>query len=192
MTYKNLLYLATGLAAGAVSAWMLAKQHYAKKCWEEYDKLVAETFGEDGESDVVVMTNDLNDIPNEEAEGKTRSDLNAQAAKIASDNGYSKGKSEIAVNPDIDPYLITEDEYGATSYALEKVTWYPRHNVMTDEVGSEVSDPEVVGYDNLIAIDNDERLEGHGYVRNDKLGVDYEVTISYADYPPSDGDGDYE
>lgn len=192
MTYKNLLYLATGLAAGAVSAWMLAKQHYAKKCWEEYDKLVAETFGEDGERDVVIMTNDLNDIPNEEAEGKTRSDLNAQAAKIAADNGYSKGKSEIAVNPDIDPYLITEDEYGATSYALEKFTWYPRHNVMTDEVGSEVSDPEVVGLDNLIAIDNDERLEGHGYVRNDRLGVDYEVTISYADYPPSDGDGDYE
>jgi len=186
MTYKNLLYLSVGLAAGAASAWFLAKQHYKKKCWEEYDKLVAETFGEDGEKDVVVVTNDLNDIPNEEAEGKTRSEAN----KMASDLEYTKGK--VTVDPDIDPYLISEDEYGSTNYSLEKVTWYPHHRVMTDEVGAEVSDPEVVGFDNLVAIDNDERLEGLGYVRNDRLGIDYEVTISYSDYPPSDGDGDYE
>lgn len=179
MTYRNLLYLAGGLTIGAIAAWQIAKRHYEKKCWEEYDKLVEETFGDDDDSvNAPVSTENLTDIPNELAEGKKASN------DLAKELGYIRSKEVVDRKPDIKPYLISEDEFGDCSYSEEKVTWYPAHNVLIDEVGNEIGDPEVVGLDNLSAIDNDERLEGLGYVRNDKQAVDYEVTISYGLYPP--------
>lgn len=179
MTYRNLLYLAGGLTIGAVAAWQIAKRYYEKKCWAEYDKLVEETFSEKEEdSDGPVSTENLTDIPNELAEGKRAS--NDMAMKL----GYIRSKDTVDRKPDIKPYLISEEDFGSCGYSEESVTWYPAHNVLVDEVGNEISDPEVVGLDNLSAIDNDERLEGIGYVRNDKQNVDYEVTISYGLYPP--------
>lgn len=186
MTYKNCLYLALGLGVGCVATYFISKSYFEKKCWSEYQKLVDETFSDIDLGGDIVITESLS---NAEASGirreKPTAEEKTKAEVIGNEYGYKPSQTQVKLDEHIMPYLIAEEDYSACGYACEQVTWYPAMNILADENGVEIADVEgCVGSNNLSAIDNDSRLDGVGYVRNDDLNVDYQITISYDPWPP--------
>lgn len=86
--------------------------------------------------------------------------------------------------PDIlpGPYVISEEDY-ASDWRFEKITitYYSGDQTLADEDETIIDDVDRVVSDEAIKQLVDEDL-GAIYVRNEKLGIDYEVTLNYGDY----------
>ena len=97
-----------------------------------------------------------------------------------------------------DIYVIEADDYCYTNphYGKESLSYYIKDRVLVDENMDAVTDPEsLVGCDigNRFAQDFGTSYEDDPiYIRNDKLGVDYEVTPRNAKFYQYEGDIRYD
>ena len=73
----------------------------------------------------------------------------------------------------VEPYVISPDEFGDTQYYENKSWTYYSDNIITDEVGQIVDDPELYLGDALTHFGEFEDDAVH--VRNENLECDYEV-----------------
>ena len=81
------------------------------------------------------------------------------------------------------PYVICMDEFGEDEFDKSMLTWYPDDEILSDE-----RDEPVDNVDELIGLHNLQRF-GHGsdskhivMVRNDDVGIDYEIVLSPGPY----------
>jgi hypothetical protein len=83
------------------------------------------------------------------------------------------------------PYIITHDEFYAAEkdYDTASFTYYEVDDVLCDERDKPVEETdEVVGDDHLVRFGSGSKDKNIVYVRNDRLGVEYEITRSPGSY----------
>jgi len=89
-----------------------------------------------------------------------------------------------SVDPD-KPYVITEESFSEEFLNHDKVTitYYGADDTLADEDGSIISDiDEIVGYDSL-DMKNTGLTHPHTvFVRNERIGTDYEILINLGSY----------
>ncbi len=77
------------------------------------------------------------------------------------------------------PYIITEDEFGANEFEHDQSSfvYYQGDDILTDQRDEIVSDvDETIGEDNLTRFGAGNRNPNCVYIRNERLGLDFEVT----------------
>lgn len=77
------------------------------------------------------------------------------------------------------PYVVTEDEFGENLYNHDQSSfvYYQGDDILTDQRDQIVSDvDETIGEDNLTKFGAGNRNPNCVYIRNERLGLDFEVT----------------
>ena len=78
------------------------------------------------------------------------------------------------------PYAILEDVVGNNGYDIEFLTYYAKEDIIVNSDGSQMEHDEieqVLGVDLLREFVDDPAMPEIGYIRNDTLGLDYEIDI---------------
>lgn len=84
-----------------------------------------------------------------------------------------------------EPYIITHDEYyaGDLEYENSTLTYYEQDDTLTDEQDKPIREiDKMIGEDHLIRFGHGSRDRNIVYIRNDRLGTDFEVVKSTGSY----------
>lgn len=84
-----------------------------------------------------------------------------------------------------EPYIITHDEYyaGDLEYENSSLTYYEQDDTLTDDQDKPIRDIEkTIGEDHLVRFGHGSRDRNIVYIRNDRLGMDFEVVKSTGSY----------
>lgn len=84
-----------------------------------------------------------------------------------------------------EPYIITHDEYYASEpeYENSTLTYYEQDDTLTDEQDKPIREiDKTIGEDHLIRFGHGSRDSNIVYIRNDRLGIDFEVVKSTGSY----------
>ena len=94
-------------------------------------------------------------------------------------------EEEIKYRTEDAPYIITHDEYfaGDLEYDTSSLTYYEKDDTLTDEHDKPLEQTDkIVGDDHLVRFGSGSKDKNVVYVRNDRLGIDYEITRSRGSY----------
>lgn len=94
-------------------------------------------------------------------------------------------EEEVKYRTDDKPYIITHDEYfaGEKDYDTQSYTYYKVDDTLTDEHDKPVENvEEAIGEDHLVRFGSGSKDPNIVYIRNDRLGTDYEVIQSAGSY----------
>jgi hypothetical protein len=82
------------------------------------------------------------------------------------------------------PYIITHDEYFAAEkeYDTQSLTYYEDDDTLVNENDKPVDDLDLVGEDHLARFGHGSKDRKIVYVRNDKLGIDFEIVLAKGSY----------
>lgn len=83
------------------------------------------------------------------------------------------------------PYIITHDEFfaGEKDYDTIELTYYEQDDTLADEQDKPIREiDKVIGEDHLVHFGRGSKDHNVVYIRNDRLGCDYEVTKSTGSY----------
>jgi hypothetical protein len=163
-----------GAAIGSVVTWKLVKTKYEKIAQEEIES-VREALSTDEEKI------DIPEEPDDDAEYDSiiRNEQYAEYVK-------EEFKKDEEVEDDMDkPYVISPEDFGDCDYPTISLDYYEGDDTLTDERGNIIANvDELVGYD--FADHFGEYEDDSVFVRNDKLGVDYEILRDYRSYSEVD------
>jgi len=94
-------------------------------------------------------------------------------------------EEEIKYRTEEKPYIITSEEYFAAekNYDTQSVTYYEVDDTLTDEHDKPLEQTDkLVGDDHLVRFGSGSGDPNIVYVRNDRLGIDYEIIRSKGSY----------
>lgn len=94
-------------------------------------------------------------------------------------------EEEIKFRTEDKPYIITHDEYfaGEKDYDTQSLTYYEVDDTLTDEHDKPLEQTDKqVGDDHLVRFGSGSKDPNVVYVRNDRLGIDYEIVRSKGSY----------
>ena len=173
---KTLFIFASGAAVGSAVTWKLVKTKYEQIAQEEIDSVKEAFFGsldscnEDEESE-----EDIDDVEEDPSTTmKYAAILNREGYRDYSD--ISKEVDELEDKP----YVISPDEFGENDYTQISLTYYS-DGVLADENDDVVEDVDkYVGIESLSHFGEYE--DDSVFVRNDRLGVDYEILLDVRNY----------
>lgn len=162
---KLLFAFTIGAAVGSVVTWKLVKDGYARIAQEEIDS-VKETFAKIRPAEEMFEEEpEISEETKEEYESITEN--------------YKKGGSKPMSRRNL-PYVITPVQFEDSDYPVATLTYYSNH-VLVDEYGDVVEDIEgKIGINALNSFGDYE--EDSVYVRNDELGIDYEILRDEGEY----------
>lgn len=166
---KIVVFIA-GAGFGAAVTYKVVSERYEQIIQQEVDS-VKETFSNRNEK-----TEEIAD--EEEAEEPTDKEV---YDSIVKDSGYAVEAEKEDKKMD-KPYVISPSEYGDSDYALLSLTYFLDGTVLNerDKIVSNVT--EFIGDDYANHFDEYEDDPDTVYVRNDKLGIDFEVLRDYREY----------
>lgn len=84
----------------------------------------------------------------------------------------------VQVDPD-KPYIISQEMFmeGEKDYSQTSLTWYEQDNIVSDERDDVLDDAELaIGEDFKVSFGTASSDENVVHVRNDKLGIDFEIS----------------
>lgn len=172
---KNLLskiaIFIAGAGVGAVVTYKVVSNRYEQIIQQEVDS-VKEAFSNRNEK-----TEEIAD--EEETEEPTDKEV---YDSIVKDTGYAV-ETEKKEDKKMDkPYVISPSEFGDSDYAMLSFTYFLDGTVLNerDKIVSNVT--ELIGDDYANHFDEYEDDPDTVYVRNDKLGIDFEVLRDYREY----------
>jgi hypothetical protein len=176
-----------------------AKEYYAAKAEEatvefvpvvDAKQLILDLKYESVEDSIVAATKSTR-VPAEilEDEGESRFikvevDLNAEFEDAADPLEWNWGQQLANRSEDI-PYIIHRDEFedstGGAQYSQLSLTYYEEDDVLVDEHSAPIDKYRLIGEDTLQfgLGSGDEHIV---YVRNDKMEIDIEITLSPKSY----------
>lgn len=175
----KLIMFAIGLGVGSLVTWKIVEQKYKKIADEEIESVI-ERFSNREKLKTLIIDEHKR---KQEKEKMEEQDKEEYAEKV-NDLGYSEEPpvkhvtKEIFVTADeykeeVEPYVITPEEYGEVdSYDTKCFTYYADY-VLTDENDSIVSDYELLigaGLDHF-----GEYADNSVFVRNENTECDYEI-----------------
>ena len=160
----KVMIFSTGAAIGSAVTYFLMKRKYEEVEYEEY-------YEEEQEEEKEEEPDSIKD--------PTKTDQ-TRYNKIISSLGYTKTEEEEEEEVD-EPYAITAEEFAELEDYETVTLYYYADDVLTDELGNVIDDPEdTVGTDTLDAF-NESYLDSI-YVRNDARKTDYEILRDKDDY----------
>lgn len=201
--WKYLLIFAGGAIIGSASTYLITKKKYENqaqkeieevrniyfdKCRrinsinklnEEKDRL--KTAINNGQSIAAQYKPDIDEEPDESADISEDED---DEEDYENEDQWEREKINPVEHPG-DPYTITPHDFAYTNRHYDKITllYYPSQEVLINELeGMEEDVDSTIGEDSLAKFG--EFDENVAYVRNDRLGIDYEVILQpkTADY----------
>ena len=196
--WKIVLAAASGLAVGGTAGWFFTKRHYEtlvesriaeelKQFMERRQARMAESSSDEETTEVpeefdrskVVYENLVDPYTNDETPENTR------YSKI-----WKGGVRDVTTAPPSPnkPFLISEDAWseGVPGYGSESLSYYLDGDLLIDDESGVLDIDETVGQDALEEFRNFETKDDIIFVRNPKLGMDYEVSLSRDRYYAED------
>lgn len=191
---KGLIFVA-GAAIGSVVTWKMVKTKYEQIAQEEIES-VREAFGRSiDEDDTEESTEDESGIKGvdpdspsvaEEIRGIVKklgyvTELPEEENPTETTEEKEENKEE-EEEEDMDskPYVISPDEFGDCEYITVSLSYY-LDGIVTNEQGKIVANTdELIGED--FADHFGEYEDDSVFVRNDRLGMDFEILKDYRDY----------
>ena len=191
---KGLIFVA-GAAIGSVVTWKMVKTKYEQIAQEEIES-VREAFGRSiDEDDTEESTEDESGIKGvdpdspsvaEEIRGIVKklgyvTELPEEENPTETTEEKEENKEEEEEEEmDSKPYVISPDEFGDCEYITVSLSYY-LDGIVTNEQGKIVTNTdELIGED--FADHFGEYEEDSVFVRNDRLGMDFEILKDYRDY----------
>lgn len=182
MLNKVLLFVA-GAAIGSVATWIFVKTKYEQIAEEEIESIREYYNGK---------LQNLAEEASKEREKEFEEEKETQAAVMTREayeqyaNAYKSEEENENEEEENDmenkPYVISPEEFGEEGYDQVSLTYYA-DGVLTDEAGDPIEDEDIE------RIIGKESLEHFGeyeddsvFVRNDQLGVDYEILKDLDNY----------
>lgn len=191
---KGLIFVA-GAAIGSLVTWKVVKTKYEQIAQEEIES-VREAFGRNiDEDDTEESTEDESGIKGvdldspsvaEEIRGIVKklgyvTELPEEENPTETTEEKEENKEE-EEEEDMDskPYVISPDEFGDCEYITVSLSYY-LDGIVTNEQGKIVTNTdELIGED--FADHFGEYEDDSVFVRNDRLGMDFEILKDYRDY----------
>lgn len=158
-----------GAAAGSLLTWKIVEQKYKQIADEEIES-IKEHYKRKTENNESIVTSGYYSDTN------TNSEVNDYKEQVV-DLGYSDEDDytvEVETGDDlVEPFVISPNDFGEVpGYNTESWTCYA-DNILTNEIGEIVSEPENIIGDALLHFGEYE--EDSVYVRNDNNECDYEI-----------------
>ena len=206
---KEAIIFAAGAAVGSVVAWQILKKEYQLEAQEEVQSMELYYKNKYGEIPPATKVEEKPatpknvDIPvGDKTEPELFSGLprnvyrnygNRQSVDEILKAASELPDEEPPKEPRLEPYIITPEEYNNRSNKYEQIsiTYYEGDDTLieddghphpADEIdemgGFRMNIDEYVGRDNLENPDDDDVI----YIRNERLGVDFEVNIDPRSY----------
>jgi hypothetical protein len=178
---RFILGLLAGAAIGSVVTWKVLKTKYEQILEADLEREIAE----------LKARYEKNEVTTEE-ESSEEDDLDdiEEYENIVKTKGYFHNEHEKEGGNDMTPYVISPDEFDTIEYDTVNLTYYADGVLVNDSDDEVIEDVEdLVGPDALDSFGEYE--EDSVFVRDDALGIDYEIckdTRTYvevvgADYP---------
>ena len=191
---KGLIFVA-GAAIGSVVTWKMVKTKYEQIAQEEIES-VREAFGRSiDEDDTEESTEDESGIKGVDPDSPSvAEEIRGIVKKLGyvtelpeeenptETTGEKEENKEEEEEEDMDskPYVISPDEFGDCEYITVSLSYY-LDGIVTNEQGKIVTNTdELIGED--FADHFGEYEEDSVFVRNDRLGMDFEILKDYRDY----------
>ena len=172
-TMKNLLLLAIGAGIGSLVTYRLLKDKYEALIDEEIES-VKETFSR---RTIPVYDELDNGLTQEEyEEGLGHLEYKRPARERTAYNHISRPE-EADENEILAPYVIHVVEYHESNLHFDKSTiyYYDLDDTLVDENEEPIADVDAIIGDGLMRFGDGSDDPDIVYVRNEKLGIDYEV-----------------
>lgn len=173
---KNLLIFAVGAAIGSFATYKFVENKYAKIAQEEIDSVV-ERFSNRRNEEQNAITDDGVVVA---------SFKKPEQRKYTNYNTMHQGLDVVtSENKQVSPYVITADEFGDASLGYDKSTifYYNNDDTLADENEEIIPDPDaIVGEDALLNFGESSGDKDIVHVRNERLGIDYEVIRLHKSY----------
>lgn len=179
---KQLIIFLAGIGVGATGCFLCVKKHYdkitddeIKSVKEYYKKEFLEAF-----DNAHVYSSSSEDSEDNKV---TQQNYKSKGSDLVNYSDFYKKEEETnEKNDKLLPYVIDEDEFlEENQYDKITISYFEDDSVFVNQEDDIISDGmEFVGEENISKFKNDVL-----YVRNEKLGVDYEVILEkggYEDY----------
>lgn len=196
--WKIVLAAASGLAVGGIASWFFTKRHYEAIVERRVDEELKQ-FIERRQARMAATSSDeeTTEAPGEFDRSKIVYDnladlyisdepiVNTQYSKIW--NGGVRDVTTAPPSPD-KPFLISEDAWseGVPGYGSESLSYFLDGDLLIDDDSGVLDIDEIIGQGALEAFRNFETKDDIIFVRNPKLGMDYEVSLSRDRYYAED------
>lgn len=200
---EKVLIFVFGAAVGGAAAYIYTKKKYQKIADEEIESM-REYYGERNRkkehADPPEEDRDILLFRKEKEPERVRTDYRTIAAEYMEANHPEDVERTWLENPypamvnsdhpteDViadDPYTITADQFVNEKRNYEKVTllYFEGNGVLCDDTERMVEDIDAsIGAENLDKFGEFE--EDVAYIRNERLGIDYEVLLQHSTYKP--------
>lgn len=194
--FKNLLIFASGAAIGSAVTWKLVKTKYELLAQEEINSMkeVYSTKSEGQGEDISEKDEEDPELRAKAEEAKEKPSVSEYAARLQK-HGYVNYSDPASIDNDVEeeeseqeeedmvdvdkPYVIAPEESG-NGYNIVSLTYYA-DKVLADENDELIEDvEELVGFESLTHFGEYE--DDSVYVRNDRLGIDYEILLDQRTY----------
>ena len=190
---KNVIIFGVGAAIGSFAAYFYAKKKYQKIADEEINSMkeyyeikkekkpIVEVKSFQKED--VIKTNSLSELQ-ELYSSKHNADLDP--GYYSSPYPFSEREDDHPTDGSLeDPYTITADQFVNEKRNFEKETllYFEGNGVLCEDTERIIEDIDSsIGRDNLDKFGEFE--EDVMYIRNERLGIDYEVLLQHSTYKP--------
>ena len=184
---KGMIF-AAGAAIGSVVTWKMVKTKYEQIAQEEIES-VREAFGRGNDDTEEPSENEEENVVTagpsvaEEIRGIVEKlGYTAESIEKEEPNEEKEESKEEEDEEDMNskPYVISPDEFGDCEYITVSLSYY-LDGIVTNEQGKIVANTdELIGED--FADHLGEYEDDSVFVRNDRLGMDFEILKDYRDY----------
>ena len=190
---KEFLIFFGGMAIGGICAWFFSNSYYKEKYSKELENrwatLKQESNGKSDKIDAekpkssVNITTDISKTPMTDYKNlaKDYSSYYNRDENEKYDLDQSAAEQEHPSDEDHRPPYEIDSEEAGYGLDLNTVTFYTIDEVLADDLTNEMLDVDnTIGEDGVkIRLSSDEDAV---YIRNETLGIDYEVLISHTSY----------
>ena len=176
---KELLIFAGGVLLGSAATYLIVRDKYKREAQEEVDEVRSIYFEKCRRAESIRKMEDEKEEMKSTILKYGYSDLvNEDSEEIDTEDVEDQWEEEhiAPVEHPGDPYTITPHQFAYENRHYEKVTllWYPSEKLLVSEIdGYEEDIDAAIGDDALTKFGEFE--EDVVYVRNDRLGIDFEV-----------------
>ena len=196
--WKIVLAAASGLAIGGTAGWFFTKRYYETLVESRIDEELKQ-FIERRQTRMAATSSDEEptEVPEEFDRSKVvyenlvypydrdESTENARYSKI-----WKGGVRDVTTAPPSPkkPFLISEDAWsaGVPGHGSESLSYYLDGDLLINDESEVLDIDEFIGQDALKEFRNFETKDDIIFVRNPKLGMDYEVSLSRDRYYAED------
>lgn len=193
---KGMIF-AAGAAIGSVVTWKVVKTKYEQIAQEEIESVKEAFSRNEGDEDTVLVPDGIKGVDPDspsvadeirgiverlgytaETTEKEESNEEETLRRISDDEEENKEEEE---EDDMEkPYVISPEEFGDCDYITVSLTYYLDGIVTNDQDKIVTNVDELVGND--FADHFGEYEDDSVFVRNDRLGMDFEILKDYRDY----------